>query len=860
MRKLLSVLLALCLVLAMVPVIASADGASITVTGLSSSTSEPSTFDDLAKALQAVNQDTGSGSVTISIPAGTYTAMANEQFKITRNNVTVTGAGQNVTTINGGTFSCSGQAGFLVSGDNVTISGVTITSTLEKQDALKVTKIADTAGLGLVKDFSLSYSSIQAKASNGLNLHGVQNAKIENITATSAGKCGISIANSPAGNGVPGVTLSDSTLSGKWGAIGLMYGTGSAYEHPVDLVLGQGNSIAESSVSKAIYSERSSEAEGTDSITFNGAVNGLEGVVGASSMKITAAEGVALPTTNFVAEVNGVSYATLQAAIDAADDGDTIKLLNNVTITSTLDITKNLVIDGNKKTLTADKCVGFYIKKDLDSFTVKNLTLKGVLEEDKTAGEGGSGSFMGIGTYNGGYGVKSLTLTDVTIDGFSYGLYFGASTSNEVPVTVDADNLTIQNCYIKGAYFEKLTDSNFTKCEFLNNGTNPEKVESNFQTWMCGVDVNLKYGTYQNIAFDGCTFSGNGANSGTALHIKARGTGDDPSYASNQAILTGVEVTGCSFANNYGTNPVVIGEPEKNNTSPKQVFIQAGVEYTNNLGSEATYKVTFTSDGSTISTMLAKGETTLPDALTKSGYTFTGWLGNGKLYKAGDKVNITADTTFTAQWSKDSSGGDITTDPEEPQEPEEPEVPDLPFTDVEEDDWYYEHVLYVYENNIMAGMSETTFEPLTTLDRAQAVQMLYNLEGKPAMTGESGFADVESGDWWSNAVVWASQNGIVAGYEDDTFRPQRKVTREEFAQMLYNYAEYKEYDLTANADLSKYPDGEKISDWAEVAMEWANGNGLINGHNNGTIDPSGTANRAQSASILANFDKNIVTD
>ena len=86
------------------------------------------------------------------------------------------------------------------------------------------------------------------------------------------------------------------------------------------------------------------------------------------------------------------------------------------------------------------------------------------------------------------------------------------------------------------------------------------------------------------------------------------------------------------------------------------------------------------------------------------------------------------------------------------------------------------------------------------------------------------------------------------------------MTREEFAQMLYNYAEYKGYDLTASADLSKYPDAGKISGWAETAMAWANGNGLINGHDNGMIDPIGTATRAQAASILANFDKNIVTE
>lgn len=206
--------------------------------------------------------------------------------------------------------------------------------------------------------------------------------------------------------------------------------------------------------------------------------------------------------------IGGTPVATadqLEKAIANAKDGDTIVLANDITITSALDVTKDITIDGNNHTLTADECVGLYIKDDLNYLTVKNLTLKGVLDDGKTAGEGATGSFMGIGTYNGCFGVGKLTLTDVTIDGFSYGLYFGKNPAggtgpfNEKDVTVDADNLTIQNCYIKGAYFEKLTESSFTDCQFLNNGADPEKVQNTFQTWMSGVDINLKNGSYQNI-------------------------------------------------------------------------------------------------------------------------------------------------------------------------------------------------------------------------------------------------------------------------------------------------------------------------------------------------------------------------
>lgn len=180
---------------------------------------------------------------------------------------------------------------------------------------------------------------------------------------------------------------------------------------------------------------------------------------------------------------------------------------------------------------------------------------------------------------------------------------------------------------------------------------------------------------------------------------------------------------------------------------------------------------------------------------------------------------------------------------------------DWPFVDVTEDKWYYDAVAYVYQQGIMVGMSETTFEPNTTVNRAQVVQMLYNLEGQPQVSGDSGFSDIRDDQWYAKAVAWASANDVVAGYEDGTFRPTRAVTREEFAQILYNYAKFKGYDLSASADLGKFPDSGQVSSWAETALGWANGNGLINGHDDGRLDPKGSTIRAQAASILMNFDK-----
>ena len=179
---------------------------------------------------------------------------------------------------------------------------------------------------------------------------------------------------------------------------------------------------------------------------------------------------------------------------------------------------------------------------------------------------------------------------------------------------------------------------------------------------------------------------------------------------------------------------------------------------------------------------------------------------------------------------------------------------DFSFADVSSSDWFYEKVQYVYENNIMAGVSDTKFDPYATLDRAQAVQILYNLEGQPLVTGSASFSDV-AGHWAIQAIMWASREGIAVGDGDGTFRPNDFITREEFAQMLYNYSRYKGYDISANGNLTKFRDASKISPWAEAALKWANGHGLINGHDDGTIDPQGPAQRCQAASILCQYNQ-----
>ena len=541
------------------------------------------------------------------------------------------------------------------------------------------------------------------------------------------------------------------------------------------------------------------------------------------------------PSDNAVASVvkNGQTlyYTSLNDAVAEARDGETVEVLESTTISSALEIKNNITIDGNGNTVTADKCVGLYIKADLRKLTVTDLTLKGVLPDGSLAGEGGTGSFMGIGTYNGCYGVGDLQLTNVTVDGFSYGLYFGKNPAggigpyNENPVSVTANNLTVQNCYIKGAYFEKLTDSTFTSCTFANNGTDPNMVASeSMRTWMCGVDINLKNGSYKNISFVGCTFTNNGANSGTALLIKAR----DDSYGETTS-LDGATVSGCTFTNNHGTTPVVIGEPGKNNKTPVNVSIQSDVKYTNNVAAASNFTVTFNSNGGTeYATQLvaADSEIILPTP-SKSGYIFLGWRCGENTYNAGATVKVTADMAFSAVWG---NLPDVKPDTK----PDQPVVTEFPFYDVAASAWYYDAVKYVYDKGLMDGVDTHEFAPNATLTRAMVWTILARAEGVDTTGGAS---------WYAKAQEWVVAKGVSDGEN-----PNAAITRQELVTMLYRLAGSPSVTGSLTA-----PDASSVSSWAKDAMLWAMNLGLVEGDENGAVTPTATATRAQAAALIMRY-------
>ena len=185
----------------------------------------------------------------------------------------------------------------------------------------------------------------------------------------------------------------------------------------------------------------------------------------------------------------------------------------------------------------------------------------------------------------------------------------------------------------------------------------------------------------------------------------------------------------------------------------------------------------------------------------------------------------------------------------------------FPFTDVVAGTWYYGAAAYAYNNGLFAGMTPTTFAPNATMTRAMLVSVLWRLAGEPAPKAPNTFVDVPDGAWYTDAVTWAAENGVVSGIGGSRFDPSGFVTREQTAEILYNYAHSKGYDVSARADLTAFPDAGSVSGWAEKALSWANAAGLINGtvrDGQTILDPQGSASRAQVAMILMNYVEHVV--
>ena len=276
-----------------------------------------------------------------------------------------------------------------------------------------------------------------------------------------------------------------------------------------------------------------------------------------------------------------------------------------------------------------------------------------------------------------------------------------------------------------------------------------------------------------------------------------------------------------------------------------------------------TWSITYVTDGGTINgeypTTYTKGTVTvLPTNVTKPGYTFLGWFtaySGGVLVKQIGATE-TGEKTFYARWQKTVLPPPPITPgtPSAPVTPAKPAAPvGLPFADVSGSDWFYNDVRYVYEKGIMDGTGIDRFSPNAPLTRAMIVTILYRMAGSPSVSGSSDFTDVAAGKWFAKAVAWAAANGIVNGYGSGLFGPNDPVTREQLAAILYRYAVYGGMTaVTLEENLGSFADTAQLSAYAIQAMNWAVGQGLINGSGSNLV-PKAQATRAQVAAIIHRY-------
>lgn len=459
----------------------------------------------------------------------------------------------------------------------------------------------------------------------------------------------------------------------------------------------------------------------------------------------------------------------------------------------------------------------------------------------------------------------------VTLDGNGHKITYNSNDdlANGAFITVnkDANNVTIKDTTI-------VADNIKHGVQFYcNNGGELNNVTINGGDWTAlqvngatNVDVvdtvlnpNDDNGVYANIEYS----MGEGVTNIPSLTI------DDVSFDSkypsiwvDDATVVAMKAAIGSGADNDDVRDKLTESITNNNTSDINIVVEFTAGDIENVVAESTYEPPYTGKFShEIFTTVGDNGAIDVDRYATEGDKVTITVSPDEAYML-DKMTVTSggkdvevtdngDGTYTFTMPS----GDVkieVTFAEDPNWEPEPEEPAMPFVDVNENDWFYDVVLYAYENGLMTGTSADTFAPNTATTRGMIVSMLARLEGVTSAES-AGFADVAANDWYATAVNWAASVGVVNGYEDNTFRPNAPITREQMAAILYNYADYKGYDVSARADLSDYADAASISSWAEDVLAWANAEGLINGMTATTIDPQGATTRAQTAAMFERF-------
>lgn len=564
---------------------------------------------------------------------------------------------------------------------------------------------------------------------------------------------------------------------------------------------------------------------------------------------------VIIDTATAVASVNNVGYATLQAAIDAAKDGDTVTVIGDATEEHIAIRDKALTINGAGAAKVSDITV--VNSADKKNVTINNLTFVGASKEVSLDTNPSALYLQNVGT--------------ATVKGCMFDLADSATGTTVAITSGTTDDVIVEDCTIDG----------YTIAGYHNPGcVNVTYTDNTIKNAPSGIafvatdNVVVKNNTFENSngirlepgwttpadTCDKATFTGNkiislSSDASSQYAIRATNSNGDNGFSGENLVIDHnywgsanpdfdsiIKVAdGATFTVDpepYYTAPTM--EAEDLNTYEPPYTGKYSYEIFTKVGENGTISVDrYATEGDDVTITVSPDEAYLLDELTVT----TG----GKEVEVKDN----GDGTYTFKMPS-ADAKIVVTFAEDPDWEPEPEEPAMPFTDVNDNDWFYDVVLYAYDNGLMTGVSATEFAPNQTTTRGMIVSMLARLEGVTSAE-DAGFADVAANDWYATAVNWAASVGVVNGYEDNTFRPNAPITREQMAAILYNYADYKGYDVSARADLSDYADAASISSWAEDVLAWANAEGLINGMTATTIDPQGATTRAQTAAMFERF-------
>ena len=716
------------------------------------------------------------------------------------------------------------------------------------------------------------------KTKSGIHAYKCTGVTLENVTIKDCGEAGMIVNGSE-------VTATNLTTSGNaWGAVNVDRGSGVTTS--AEFVLVSGN-LTENT---KIWSENDSNSTITVPEETWTEVNGKvsNDFAPLSDLGVNAVLNV----------TTGEYYRGLEYAVEQAVSGNELKLMANAYVEETIEIKKDITINGNYYTVYGDKFTpvqsnidvfvisgGKVVIKDMDinGFDNDDVPYGSVIETTRDAAEGTTLTVSNVDIKE--FARDAFTLYSGTFD--ISGCYIDCAPSAGRTTTLTkgfqvgfgAQNVsgTISNCEVfnattnyddwgaAGIEVFNSSDVKITGCKISGPGTgifvdNYWGGSSSFPGYKGPTSVVVENSNVE------CT------NGGSAVQLYSSA---DPQYSANITVNSG------EFVGDVSIYQVGVGVIES--TTNNGLTVNGGTFNTSvakYVGNGLNYEVKST-DGSynyypTLTAAIANAEpgaeikrvTDAPNATmyslvvdpanggkvisisvsagtqyplytpNKSGYAFLGWNGSdGKTYAGTDTITVNSNLILTASWVRHPDTEYVP----EPEQPDEPETPVFPFYDVPTSAWYYTAVKYVYDNKLMDGVDTYEFAPNATLTRAMVWTIIARMSGVDTTGGAN---------WYAKAQEWVVVNGVSDGEN-----PTAAITRQELVTMLYRYAQIKGYDVSVGEDTNilSYVDATSISEYAMSAFQWACGSGLTEGDENGALTPLATATRAQAAAMIMRF-------